>query len=166
MAGCWQLGISTATSYDNNPIAGDPIACWNVCKQTSNCMFYQWNHPRKDCKLFYSDIEEIYKDSESLLGVPDCNNYVSLLKKQLIAATTPIPTPTPPLSPPTTTTTKRTRTSLTTRAFSPAEASLGPGTGEILTTQNSTSARYTCHNRKGLKGEVMYMPFSIVSSLR
>jgi hypothetical protein len=137
MAGCWQLGMATTTLPLNTQAVSGPIACQEHCHQKTSCKFFQWNHSKKECKLLYSDIKEIYKDTESLLGDPDCNNYASLWKKQLIAP----PTPTPPTP---TATTKRTRTaSSTTSSSSWIEASVATETGGILTPQNSTSTRYT-----------------------
>jgi hypothetical protein len=143
--------MATTTLSFSTPAVSDPFACQKKCQGYSFCKFFQWNHSKNECQLLNSDIKQIYKEAESLLGVPDCNSYVSLWKKQLIAP--PTPTPPPATTTTTTTTTKRTGTSLITRVFSSSEASLGPETGEILPLQNSTSVRYTCHNRKGLKGE-------------
>jgi hypothetical protein len=125
--------MTTATSPNGEERLSDALTCHSQCQSQQNCNFVQWNNSTGICQFFNGDIEEIYKDQESLLVARDCNNIVALWKKKPIKVRT---TTTAPLA-------AAART-----ASSPSKATAVSGAGETAPPQNPTATRYICHLRK------------------
>jgi hypothetical protein len=77
---------TTSLSY-RQEMLGNARTCQSQCQSQQSCNFVQWNNSTGICQFFNSDIEEIYKDQESLLVSHDCNNIADLWKKKPIIAT-------------------------------------------------------------------------------
>jgi hypothetical protein len=82
---------TTTPSYGEEKLS-DAWTCQSQCQPRYGCNFVQWNHSTRMCLFFNGDIEEIYKDKESLLGARDCNNIALLWKKKPITTSTTIAT--------------------------------------------------------------------------
>jgi hypothetical protein len=129
--------MATTTSSYRKEKLGDPWACQSQCQSQQGCNFVQWNDSSKMCQFFYGDIEEIYKDKESLLGAGDCKNITSALwKKKPIITTT------------TTTTTTTTPTTITRTILSPSAATAVSEAGGTANPQNQTMSRYVYYYRE------------------
>jgi hypothetical protein len=123
---------TTTPAYGEKRLS-DAWTCQSQCQSQQNCNFVQWNNSTGMCQFLNGDIEEIYKDQESLLVARDCNNIVALWKKKPVKVRTRT---TAPLA-------AAART-----ASSPSEATAVSGAGETAPPQNPTAIRYICHLRK------------------
>jgi hypothetical protein len=88
--------------------------CNLFCK-TNGCNLFQWNQNKHDCKLFNQAIlnehEIFYKEANSVIGIPDCNDEkVIWLKRPFGIPTTTTITTTTPTTRPTTETTETDKT--------------------------------------------------------
>jgi hypothetical protein len=135
-----------ATNAYGEKKLSDAWSCQSQCQSEHSCNFVQWNNSTRMCQFFNGDIEEIYKDPESILGARDCNNIASLWKKKPIATTT------------TTTTTPTTTTQTTS---SPSKDTAVSGAGETTPPQNETATRYICHYRERKRKERLLVADSL-----
>jgi hypothetical protein len=85
---------TTAPAYGEKRLS-DAWTCQRQCLSKQSCNFVKWNNSTRICQFLHGEIEEIYKDKESLLAAGDCKNIALLWKKKLITtSTTIIMTPT------------------------------------------------------------------------
>jgi hypothetical protein len=92
IAGCWRLGMATTTPANGEKRLSDAWACQRQCQSKQRCKFVQWNNSTRICQFLHGEIEEIYKDKESLLAARDCKNIALLWKKKPITTSTTIAT--------------------------------------------------------------------------
>ncbi len=119
---------TTTPSYENKVVT-DAWACQSQCQSQQSCNFVQWKNSTGMCQFFNRDIEEIYKDQESLLVAHDCNNIAELWKKKPIIATTAAAATTTII------------TTMTMETTTISDASKKQENMEIWPAQNSTNTR-------------------------
>jgi hypothetical protein len=128
---------TTTPSYGEENLS-DAWTCQSQCQSQQSCNFVQWNHSTRMCQFFQGEIEEIYKDKESLLAAGDCKNIALLWKKKPMIATTTAGTAT---------TTKKTTTS-TTKTTTSTTTTTATTTERMTMKPTSTSEAYRQENEE------------------